>query len=96
MKRLLIGLLIGVLTLQIITSPVLARSKSSYKSYSSFNYTRRNSNPRYIIPRNQIPLPKTQTVKPYIKKDGTFVPGYQRAPKGSLKPHYNPFYQKKK
>lgn len=95
MKRLVVELLIGVLALQITALPILARSNSSFKSYSKSSFTKSNSNPKYIVPRKQIPVPKTQTVKPYIKKNGTFVPGYQRAPKNSLKPWHNPTYQKK-
>lgn len=76
------------------SSPTLARSSysRSFKSYSSPRLPRYNSNPRYIVPRNQIPVPKTERVNPYFKRNGTYVPGFQRAPYGSLKPWYNPLY----
>lgn len=86
---------------QISSAAVFAKRSSTFKmpkSSSSFHYSapKVNSNPRYIAPRKDIPVPKTQYVKPYIKKNGTVVNGYTKASKGSLKPYYNPSYQKKK
>lgn len=79
-------------------TPVFARSSRSYssRSYSipTYKAPRINSNPRYIAPRSQIYVPKRVPVKPYFKSNGTFVPGYNRAPAGALKPYYNPFYVK--
>lgn len=75
-----------------LSVPTYAKGKSYTPSYSK-SYSRTY---KYIIPRNQIQVPKTQTVKPYFKSNGTYVPSYQRAPKGSLKPYYAPGYPKSK
>lgn len=92
MKKLFLFAILVLLLGLTSSQPVFAKSTSSYKVSS----VRSNSNPRYIVPRRQIPVPKTQYVKPYVKKNGTYVSGYTKATKGSLKPYYNPSYQKKK
>lgn len=98
MRRLSLILIILLAGLVSITSPALARSNysRSYKGYSSSRLPRYNSNPHYIVPRSQIPVPKSERVNPYFKRNGIYVPGYLRAPYGSLKPWYNPLYQKNK
>ncbi len=40
---------------------------------------------KYSMQRNQIPVPKSEPVKPYFRKDGTFVQPHFRVPYGSLK-----------
>lgn len=100
MKKLFIVVLLVILFFQIGSSSVLARKSSfgSYK-YTAPKYVapriyapKTNSNPKYIVPRQQIPVLKTQQVRPYLKNDGAVVSGYQRAPSGSLKPWYNIFH----
>lgn len=99
-KRLVLLLILSLFFLKASNSVVLAKGYSykAPKSYSVKSYTvpRINSNPRYIVPRNQIPVLKTQAVRSYVKKNGTVVPSYQRAQAGSLKPYYNPTYNKQK
>ncbi len=70
--------------------PAFAR-RSSYGSYTVPRY---DSNPKYTAPRSQIYVPQTVPVQPYYKNNGTYVPGYNRAPAGALKPYYNPGYRK--
>ncbi|MFH1389100.1 MAG: hypothetical protein ABIH56_00010 [Candidatus Margulisiibacteriota bacterium] len=44
---------------------------------------------KYITSRKNIPVPKTESVRPYVKPTtGKVVKPYLRAPKGSLKPYY--------
>lgn len=96
MKKLLVSLFIGIFVFHLSSTSVLARRSFSFgrsRSYSSPRLPRYNSNPRYIIPRNQIPVPKSERVNPYFKRNGTYVPGYLRAPYGSLRPWYNPFHR---
>lgn len=84
-----------LLTLLSFSPPIEARRSSGYsnRSYSSPSYKREY---KYIIPRNQIPIPKSESVRPYFRKDGTYVPGYKRAPYSSLRPYYAPGYPKYK
>lgn len=100
MKRLLIVILSVILFFQMGSSPVFAKKAlgGSYK-YRVPKYTapkiispRISSNPKYIVPRQQIPVPKTQQVRPYFKGNGQVVSGYQRAASGSLRPWYNIFH----
>ncbi|QQG44048.1 MAG: hypothetical protein HYW86_04250 [Candidatus Roizmanbacteria bacterium] len=92
MKKIILAFLFLIVSTFLVSNVNVEARNTTIRSYSSSS---RNVY-KYTTPRNQIYVPKTQTVKPYFKSNGTYVPSYQRAPYGSLKPYYAPGYPQKK